>query len=249
LLLDLVLGTTVVGAARAALRPSRTPRGRWLRTLFVLGAVAPLLAAGAAHRRMGRWGATDEELRQPLSGDELVRDPAFASTRAITVEAPAAAVWPWLVQMGRGRGGLYSYDVLENLAGCDIHSVDRVVPELQSVRVGDHVAFAPGQDTMVVAEVEPDRALVWQIADGRTGRAAAIGEGEAGVVGSWAFVLRPIDGASTRLIQRFRFDARMHGLAVLGYPLAIEVPHFVMERKMLLGIKGRAERAWRARAS
>ena len=91
--------------------------------------------------RLRRWGASEEEARRRLPGDELVASPTFASTRAVTIAAPPAAVWPWLVQMGQGRGGLYSYDRLENLFGLDVHSADRIVPELQQLNVGDRISL------------------------------------------------------------------------------------------------------------
>lgn len=96
-------------------------------TNTALGAVqvaAMLLTAPLSRLWYNRWGATAEECEKALPGDELVPHPRIASTRAITIQAPPAAVWPWLVQMGQGRGGLYSYDGLENLIGCDIHSAD-----------------------------------------------------------------------------------------------------------------------------
>ena len=84
-----------------------------------------------------RWGATDDELNVALPGDELVPAPDLTATRAVTVRAPAGEVWRWVAQLGQGRGGFYSYDFLENLVGCDIHSAERVVPEWQLIAVGD----------------------------------------------------------------------------------------------------------------
>jgi hypothetical protein len=82
---------------------------------------------------MRRWGATDAEFTQSLPGDDVIAHPNYAITHAVTISAPPAAVWPWLVQMGQGRGGLYSYDWLENLIGLNIHSVDRIIAELQQL--------------------------------------------------------------------------------------------------------------------
>jgi hypothetical protein len=106
-----------------------------------------------------RWGATDDELKVVLPGDELVAAADLTATRAVTVRASADGVWPWIAQIGQGRGGFYSYDFLENLVGCDIHSAERVVPEWQSIDVGDavHLTSEVGR---VVAVVEPGRALV-----------------------------------------------------------------------------------------
>src|SRR5262245_41661298 len=111
---------------------------------------AILLAAGllAAYRRFLRepilnWGATDEEAARRLPGDELLADADIVATRAITVDAPAASVWPWLVQMGPGRGGAYTYDWIENLFGLDMHSANEILPELQDLEVGT-VLRSPG---------------------------------------------------------------------------------------------------------
>ena len=86
-----------------------------------------------------RWGATADEIGRALPGDDLVPTPRQRYTRAITINASSDAIWPWLAQMGQGRGGLYSYDWLENLIGCDIHSVDWIVPAFQDLQVGDAV--------------------------------------------------------------------------------------------------------------
>src|SRR5664279_5588585 len=136
---------------------TRTPcparRRRAVLATLALAAV-PLLRA-----RTLRWGATDTEARGELPGDDLVPDPGLTSTRAITIAAAAADVWPWIVQLGQGRGGFYSYDALENLVGCQIHSADHVVPEWQSIAVGDEIRLHP-EGGLMVALVDPGRALV-----------------------------------------------------------------------------------------
>ena len=106
-----------------------------------------------------RWGATDEERGATLAGDDLIPNPDLVATRAITVHALADHVWPWIAQLGQGRGGFYSYDALENLVGCDIHSADRVVPEWQDIKVGDQVKLHP-EVGLGVTVVEQGRALV-----------------------------------------------------------------------------------------
>jgi hypothetical protein len=174
-------------------------------------------------------GASDEEVRRPLPGDDLVPEPAAQSTRAVTIHAPAAEVWKWLVQIGQGRGGFYSYDWLENLAGIEVRSAGRVDPAWQSLAVGDLVRAAPERTIpdagWTVAALEPERALVLR--------------------GWGAFVLDPIDPHTTRLIARSRMPGRPAWLAALKNAMTWELPHFIMERKMLLGIKARAERAQR----
>jgi hypothetical protein len=181
------------------------------------------------------WGARPDEVTGVLPGDHLVPEPAWASTRAVTIAAPPEAVWPWLAQMGQDKGGLYSYDWLENLAGLEFHNADRIHLEWQDVHPGAPVRFAPGQDTLTVAQVEPNRALVWQVLHPTTHEPTAA---------TWAFVLQPTGERGTRLLQRFRIGGQPRWLIGLIYTLLIEVPHFVMERRMLLGIRQRAERAW-----
>jgi hypothetical protein len=165
-----------------------------------------------------------------LPGDEIVPRPRKWSTRAITIAAPAEAVWPWLAQIGQGRGGLYSYDWLENLAGCDIHSANRVIPEYQALRVGDTVRLGPeGYPAYQVEAIEPGHALILGGNDPEMG------------MHSWAFVLEPIDEPTTRLIVRSRDDYPPTLANVVLWRLITEPAHFMMERKMLLGIKRRAE--------
>src|SRR5262249_61017762 len=105
--------------------------GRFLRPVAALGAALPWVCLFVLRPWHRRWGATDAELRLALPGDERVPDPGYRHTRAVTVRAPAERVRPWLAQLGQGRGGFYSYDWLENLAGCDVHSAAAVHPEWQ----------------------------------------------------------------------------------------------------------------------
>lgn len=195
----------------------------------------PLLSAGMIYwfglrPRQIRWGATDAEVMRPLPGDAIVPRPRNWSTRAITIAAPAASVWPWLAQIGQGRGGLYSYDWLENLAGCDIHSTNRIIPELQYLEIGDVIRLGPeGYPAYPVAAVEPGRALVLGGDDPELG------------AHSWAFVLDPVDEQTTRLIVRSRGDYPPTLANFMIWRVLTEPLHFVMERKMLLGVKQRAE--------
>jgi hypothetical protein len=167
---------------------------------------------------MLRWGARNEERRESLPGDDLVPHPVTSYTRAITVDAPVEGVWPWLAQIGQDRGGFYSYEWLENLAGCRMHNADHIHPEWQrraiSERIKLHWAFG-----YPVAAFEPGRALVL-----------------AGC--NWTFVGAPLDAGQTRVILRGR---QARGWGAIYDILLIELPHFLMERKMLLGIKRRAE--------
>jgi hypothetical protein len=216
-------------------RPAATSR-RASYEILVGGAqvLAVLVLSPLVRRRYNRWGARPAEVDGALPGDELVPLPALGYTRAVTVQAPVADVWPWLVQIGQGRGELYSYDGLENLVGCRIHSADVVVPEYQSLRRGDLVRLGPdGYPAFRVHEVDPRRSLVLVSAGseeaGRTGDAVA----------TWQWVLRPIDGARrTRLLVRQRLDCPPSQRLMWR---VVEPIGFVMERRMLRGIKRRAE--------
>jgi hypothetical protein len=169
-----------------------------------------------------------------LPGDELLPVADLVATRAITVRAPAEAVWPWLVQMGQGRGGFYSYDVLENLAGCRIHSAGRIVPEWQQLELGDEFRLAPDA-ALEVARVEPGRALVVRGGVPLGGRRATPFDF------SWAFVLDEGRNATTRLIVRERYRYARRWAPLLVEP--VQLISFVMSEKMLRGIRERAERS------
>lgn len=187
-----------------------------------------------------RWGATREEREELLPGDTFVPFPRHEATHAITIHAPVSEVWPWLVQVGQTRGGFYSYTWLENLAGCQMHNADRVVPEWQTLRVGDVVWLHPQAPPLPVSLVDPGRALV--LGGAANHAPAAEAPGGAGA-GTWGFYLKAIDEQTTRLIIRLRWDRKPGLLNWLGNYGMLEPAHFVMERKMLLGIKQRAESA------
>jgi hypothetical protein len=171
------------------------------------------------------WGATEEELKMSLPGDQLVEHPKLNATHAITINAPAEDVWPWLVQVGQTRGGFYSYTWLENLVGCHMQNADQLVPEWQDLKVGDEVWLHPKAPPLKVLAIEPERAIVLE--------------------NSWSFSLRPIDDQTTRLIIRgrgeFKPDLRNAVLNFILWRGVFEPAHFIMERKMMLGIKERAE--------
>ncbi len=224
---------------------TRTTTARQLLTggSFIAGTLvgAPLL-----RRWYNRWGASDDELTRPLPGDDLVTQPKLTYTRAVTIAAPPEDVWPWLVQYGQGRGGFYSYDAVENLIGCDIHSTDQILPQHQQLEVGD-IIRSGGRDTFpcwIVMDVDPPHTLVLQGA----GTPAEIEVPdvvdevpERGYVAStWQWVLEPVEDRRTRLIVRQRCTYSPNQAALWHI---IEPLNFVMERKMLLGIKERAEAA------
>jgi hypothetical protein len=194
------------------------------------------VAVGAAYPVLLRptcltWGASRSEACRPMPGDELLPEPDMLTTRAVGVTAPPAAIWPWLVQMGTGRGGAYTYDWIENLFGLDMHSADEILPQFQDLRVGDVLPMGREGPGMRVAVLEPERTLAFQSED------------HAWV---WIFGLYAWAGG-TRLVSRNRIRAArpMLGLPMLGRlvnSLVMEPGSLIMERKMLLGIKERAER-------
>ena len=218
------------------------------RTAAAVSAGIGLVYALAIRPWFLAWGATAEEAGAALPGDEIVPTPRTACTRAIAIAADPEDVWPWLAQMGQGRGGMYSYDWLENLLGYDIHNVDRVVPELQRIEVGDPVRLGPEgakvDTTLEVAIADRGRALVLR-APGSRSEAFAAGMG----FPSWAFVIEPVGPRNVRLIARWRCDFEPTLSGHLMWKYGVEPVHFVMERRMLTVIKKLAERLSRERLS
>lgn len=207
----------------------------------IVRTAAAVTACGVAARPWFlRWGATDAEMRKALPGDELSPEPATLATRAVTIHAPVEQVWPWIVQIGQDRGGFYSYTWLENLVGARIHNADRILPEHQTREVGDTVWMAPkerygGKGCVRVARLDPGRAMVVVTPEDYD----AIAKTGTAPHGTWAFILEPIDERTTRLIIR----SRSGPTAGLFNYLVYDPAHFIMERKMLLGIRNRAEAA------
>jgi hypothetical protein len=210
----------------------------------LLGAVqvgGTLLLSPFLRSWYNHWGTASEEVNQPLPGDELIPEPMLGYTRAITIKAPAVRVWPWLAQIGQGRGGLYSYDGPENLAGCKIHSVDRIIPELQDPQAGELIRLGPqGYPCFAVKSVDSARALVLISANPQTGKPVEytpqVNKGYS--IATWQFILHAVDENTTRLFvrQRLSYSQELAWVWRLTEPVG-----FVMERKMMLGIKKRAE--------
>jgi hypothetical protein len=190
-----------------------------------------------------RWGTTEAEAVDGLYGDELVPHPRSQVTCAIMVRAPAERVWPWLVQIGCQRAGWYSYDLLDNGG---LPSADRVLAEHQSLSVGDSVQLMPdGRLGMPVVTLVPDKALVLGgTLNTATGEGVHPGEAlpEAYYAGINAFVLEPAGATATRLIFRQRLDWSPSRANTMMYRVFLEPISFVMARRMLKGIKRRAER-------
>lgn len=219
-------------SAGAGIRSVKTGRdGARTAGVAALGAAGLAVSAHVAsyglwRRRCLTWGATTSEADATLSGDDLLPEPDIVATRAIGIGAPVDHVWPWLVQMGPGRAGAYTYDWIENLLGLNMHSADVIIPELQQLSIGETWQLGSRGPVLRVALLEPKRALAVRSDDGNW---------------AWAFVLEPGQRA-TRLISRNR-------IAMAGAPwlqgafarYVMEPGSLIMERKMLLGIKARAE--------
>ena len=197
-----------------------------LPAVFVVVTVA-VLYWFPVRRWMSRWGATPSDLTRVMAGDALLDHHVYSGTMAVIVNARPEHIWPWLVQIGYQRGGLYSYDWLDRLFGyLDRPSATHILPEFQHLAVGDVIPVGRGPG-WPVAEIEPNRALVLDMRN--TG----------GFDWVWQFCLYRIDSERTRLVSRSRVRTRSVGARVATY--AIEPAGFVMTRRMLIGLKQRAE--------
>jgi hypothetical protein len=237
-----------------------------MRKLLVLAGVAG--AGVAAYRLVARpwldtWGIEGDEPVRSLPGDEVIPDGQTLDTRGITIDAPPEAVWPWLLQMGYGRGGWYSYDAID-MRG---ESADQILAEHQSLAVGDIVPTDPAGG-FEVRVIDPERALVLYVdTELRQRQEEAAGAAEAAPANvqaagaflaaanppqfalTWAFVLEPLPGGRTRLLERTRGAfGESQPLAAITFPM-LELGVFVMVRRQLLGIRERVEAAVRAQAA
>ena len=197
----------------------------------LLKAALAASVAGSAYLKVVRpwvlnWGATAEEAARRMPGDELVPNAELQTTRIITVDAPPECIWPWLVQMGpRPRAGAYTYDWVERLLGIDIENTDRILPEYQHLDVGEFMGLNEKGHGLAVRQVERERFLLLQWVPAQS---------------TWAFGLYPEGGGRTRLVSRNRLPGS-GPLFWLGMIAFMEPGSLLMERKMLLGIKRRAE--------
>jgi len=216
-----------------------------LRQAFLPAAAGAAVGVGLAWRRFSRWGAHDEEVAGVLPGDHVITDPQVCTTRAVTVRAPIESVFPWLAQIGQGRGGFYSYDWLENVKGLGIHSADRILPEVQQLAPGDRIPVAPGPAFygFRVVDVEPPTRLVLDMRiHPLTGQPIQDAQSAGpSFHATWAFALAPIDRTSTRLVSRTRKKVDLPLGFGLPYLALLELVQLLMERRMLLGIRQRAE--------
>jgi len=194
------------------------------------GVVAGALAAGyhfGWRRWLATWGATADEVIRPLPGDEVRADADLITTRAIAISAPPSTIWPWLVQMGSGRAGCYSYDWLENLLGLDMHSANVILPQFQDIELGDEFPLRGRDGIMRIAAFEPEHSLAFCCGEGKWVSSYALFPGE----------------RATRLVSRNRIVLPKDCAAArLLSALLLEPGWMLFERKMLIGIKDRAER-------
>ncbi len=197
---------------------------RGLRDVLV---AAPLFAGAPLARSWHlRWGATDAEVAAPMPGDELVPEASFCATRALTIKAPPAAVWPWLVQLGFGRAGFYSYDLFDNAAR---PSAERILPEYQDPKVGDWVPMASKVNETTAFRIKDFQAEEWLLWE-KPGS-------------TWAWRIESLEGGRTRLVTRLKQynDWGRPAMALVNVIL-FEFGDFAMMRRLLLGVKARAER-------
>jgi hypothetical protein len=201
--------------------------GRLLSAITVIVAVMLAYLLWARPAQM-RWGATDVELARAMPGDALSNRPTFLSTRGITINAAPEVIWPWLVQIGYGRAGFYGYDILENLGSPrGLRSDERIVPELQNLAVGDPLPLSAAGG-LVVNAIAPNRYLVWS--------------GTSGVYpGAFTWALYPVDAGHTRLVSRIQWSHHWSEPFLMGMDLFTEFTDHLAVRKILHGVKDRAE--------
>lgn len=174
-----------------------------------------------------RWGATDDEVDRYIPGDDLVTKLSFNATRAVTVNAPPEAIWPWLVQIGCRRAGWYSYDWVDNLG---IPSAESIIPEFQHFEVGQLIPFSPnGKMGMYVRDFAEPKWMIW---------------GDKENYSTWCWGLYPIDSDHTRLVTRVRLRYRWLSPTII-FSLLLDIGDIAMMRKCMLGIKLRAEKLFK----
>jgi len=202
---------------------------------MVTATVIPLFRS----RRL-RWRANEKEVNDSFPGDNLINKPKWQFTQAITIEASVDMVWPWLIQIGQGRGGFYSYQLLENMGGCHIHNADRVFPEYQHLEAGDNIMLHP-KVPFPVSKVEPGRAIVLHY-DTRKGLTPIPGTKPADYFeSSWSFSVDPMNNKTTRMVARFKIDYSPGIRNKVLYGYFTELISSTMQQQMLRGIKKRAE--------
>jgi len=194
-----------------------------------LAGAASLAAYVFAIRRWHlRWGASDEEINRKMPGDDFISDPSYITNRAITIKAHPEEIWPWLAQMGEGRGGFYTYDWIDRMLGLKVSSATNILPEFQNLEVGDTLDI---NANMIVKDIEANRHLVIG-----TPENAPWGES------TWSMVLYPMQDGRTRLVSRVRARLTRSPQAMF-WGLLLDPGQFIMERRWLIGIKRRVEKS------
>ena len=197
-----------------------------VRTFVVTFALAALYWF-PVRRWFARWGTTADEHTRAMTGDALISNPTHSATHAVTIDAPPDDIWPWLVQMGSQRGGLYSYDWLDRLFGIlDRPSANEILPEFQQLAIGDTIRLG-AHETLTVASLNPNCAL-------------ALLYNAHAFEWVWQFGLYPLDGRRTRLVTRGT-ERYANTVAAWLFMRMMEPAAFLMTRRMLLGVKQRAE--------
>ena len=211
-----------------------------IKILAILTLIGFLIAiyAFAVQPWYSKWGATVPEQQMSLPGDEIVIKPNWKYTQAISIHASPAEIWQWLVQMGQGRGGFYSFELLENLIGCDIHNADRIMPEFQHLTIGDSIKLHPEAPGIPVVLVDSAKAIVLGGSDESQLNAS-----------SWSFLLQGLDVSNSRLIARFRSSYSPTLGNVLLQRIFVQPTSLFMQKRMLIGIKQRAEGTFRSSTS
>lgn len=222
--------------------PSRLGRIFSARNLVIVLAILALgivLYFDVAWQWMAAWGATSQEITATLAGDELVPNPERVTTQAVTIRATPEQIYPWLLQLGVDRGGMYSYDELENLFGLDVYTIDHIDAKFQNVRAGDFWGFTPKNYSMqdgpgvFVTRLEPNRAVV--------GCFGVASQAPPPCTGTWQLVIKPQSDGTSRLILRSRTspDSPMSG----WFGRVFDGVTFIMQRGMLLGFRDRIQAA------
>ena len=184
-----------------------------------------------------RWGTVGTEASDPLPGDEFVPAPKWSYTLAVSVDAPPEAVWPWIAQIGQGRGGFYTYETLENTAGCKITNTTEILPDRQHPVVGEDIYLHPTAPPMRIEIVDPPNALVL------LGSPADTGAEESWGVSTWQFVVNTDPDGGSRFLTRGRYDHSPDWKSRFAFGrFPIEAITYVMSRKMMLEITRLAER-------